>query len=141
MPPVAQDDDPVAVGGDLLELRGDDEKGKSVLAQALDQADDLGMGAHIDAARRLIEDEEARFGGQPAGEQGLLLIAAGEKPDGLFRIRRADVEQLDEAVGDLFLLASRRSAEPAALGLEREDDVFADGEFRDDAFRLAILRA
>ena len=137
--PVAQHDDPVAVGGDLLELRGDDEKGKPVLAQALDQADDLGMGADVDAAGRLVENEEARLGGKPAREQRLLLIAAGEKADGLFRIRRADVEELDEAVGDLVLPAPREQAQPAALRLERQDDVLPHRQFRDDAFRLAIL--
>ena len=119
--PVAQHDDPVAVGGDLLKLRRDDEKRKPVLAQALDQADDLGMGADVDAAGRLVEDEEARLGGEPAGEQRLLLIAAGEKADGLFRIRRADVEELDEAVGDLVLPALRAAgaasrAAPGAPG-------------------------
>ncbi len=51
------------------------------------------MGADVDAARRLVEDEEARLGREPAGEDRLLLVAAGQEADRLFDVGGADVER------------------------------------------------
>ena len=42
------------------------------------QAMDLGLGADVDAARRLVEDEQLRIVGEPLAEHDLLLVAAGE---------------------------------------------------------------
>jgi hypothetical protein len=36
------------------------------------------VGADIDATGRLVEHQKARRGGEPAGEQHLLLVAAGQ---------------------------------------------------------------
>ena len=79
-----------------------------------DGADDLGMGADVDAARRLVEDQEARIGRQPAGEDHLLLVAAGQQLDRHVERGGADVERLDELAGDLDLLVAVERAEPAA---------------------------
>ena len=43
-----------------------------------DLALDVGLGADVDAARRLVEDEQLRGSGQPAREHDLLLVAAGQ---------------------------------------------------------------
>ena len=87
---IAQHDYPVRIGHDLVELGRNHQQRQAVVAQFADQADDLGVGADVDAAGRLVENEEARLGGEPAREERLLLIAAGEKADGLFGIRGAD---------------------------------------------------
>ncbi len=52
---------------------------------------DFRLGADIDAARRLVDDQnlDALFG-QPAAENDLLLVAAGEIDDVLLARRRAD---------------------------------------------------
>ena len=42
---------------------------------------DLVLGADIDAARRLVKDQDARPHCQPFGEDDLLLIATGETAD------------------------------------------------------------
>ncbi len=42
---------------------------------------DLGAGADIDAARRLVEDEDSRRAHQPSAEQDLLLVAAAQPAD------------------------------------------------------------
>ena len=138
---VAQHDHPVRIGDDLVELGGDHEQRKTVIAQFADQADDLGMGADIDAARRLVEHQQSRRGREPARQQHFLLVAAGEQPDRPFRLRRADVQELYEAHGDLVLLAARKRPEQAALGLQRQHDVFAHGQIGDDALGLALLGA
>ena len=48
--------------------------------QAVDQGVDLDLGPDIDAARRLIEDEDRGVVAQPLAEHDLLLIAAAELP-------------------------------------------------------------
>ncbi len=54
---------------------------------------------------------------------------------------RRDVEQLDVLVGDLVLLGRAQVAEPAAAGLDGQDDVLAHGQVGDDPLGLAVLRA
>jgi hypothetical protein len=97
------------------------------------------MSPHVDAARRLVEDQEARLRSEPAGQQRLLLIAAGEQADRLLRVGGADVEEPDEPVGDLVLAPPRQQPEPAPLRLQGEDDVLPHGQLRNDAFGLSIL--
>ena len=63
---VSHDDDPVAVGDKLVELGRDHQQRHALLAQLLDQSDDLGVRPDIDAACRLVENEEGRVGHQPA---------------------------------------------------------------------------
>ena len=75
------------------------------------------MRAHVDTARGLVEDQELRFGQQPAREENLLLITAREELDGLFRARGTYTELADEALGNRVLLALRDRTQPAALGL------------------------
>ncbi len=47
--------------------------------QAVGDGVDLVLGPHVDAARRLVEDEEPRVGGQPLADHHLLLVAARER--------------------------------------------------------------
>ena len=99
------------------------------------------MGADVDATGRLVQHQKARRGGEPAGEQHLLLVAAGQQPDRPLRLRRADVEQLDETQRNLFLLGARQRFCEAALGLQRQHDIFAHGEIGNDALGLALFGA
>ena len=59
------------------------------------QAVDLGLGADVDAARRLVHDEDARLGREPFRQADLLLVAAGKLSDDLADAARADLELLD----------------------------------------------
>ena len=54
----------------------------------------LDLGADIDAARRLVDDQHLGPERQPAGQHDLLLVAAGQVGDQLLRARHADVERL-----------------------------------------------
>jgi hypothetical protein len=47
--------------------------------EAFDQVVDFRLGADIDAASRLVEQEDLGSGRQPAGDDRLLLVAAAEK--------------------------------------------------------------
>ena len=56
------------------------------LGQPVHQVVDLDFGADVDAARRLVEDEDARVAGEPLAEDDLLLVAAAQQPHRLRRL-------------------------------------------------------
>ena len=73
-------------------------------AELEDQPLDLGLGADVDAAGRLVEDQDLRVRREPAGQDHLLLVAAAQVPDELLGVGRGDLQQLDVLVGDRPLL-------------------------------------
>ena len=102
---------------------------------------DLRLGADVDAAGGLIQDQQIRLRHQPAGDDGLLLVAAGEVANQLLRRGDLDLQQLDVLVGDPLLLLQGDVVPHALFGLKADDDVLPDGEVPDDALDLPILRA
>ena len=86
----AHDDDAVGEAQQLGELGGDHQDGDAGGGQLLDQPVDLELGADVDAAGRLVQDQDARLARQPAGEHDLLLVAAGELAHLLLDAGRAD---------------------------------------------------
>ncbi len=107
---IAQHDDPIGIGDDLVEFGRNHQQRQAAVAELANEPDDLGMGADIDAARRFVQHQDARRGREPARQQHLLLVAAGQQPDRTLRLRRADVEQPDEAACDLVLLGAETAA-------------------------------
>ena len=104
--------DAVAHAQDLRQLRGDHHDRLALVGERAQQLVDLGLGADVDAARRLVEEQDVAIAHQPFGDHDLLLVAAREKPHLLRRRGRADVEKPDELV--------RRSSRIACL---REEEV------------------
>ena len=60
----------------FLDLGGNEDDALSFSGQLDDQLLDLGLGAHVDAAGGLVQDQEVGVGGQPAGQDDLLLVAS-----------------------------------------------------------------
>ena len=58
--------------------------------ELVDQPVDLGLGADVDAARRLVQDEQHRLPRQPTREHHLLLVAARQLRDQLIEVGRLD---------------------------------------------------
>ena len=123
---VAHHDDALGQSKHLLELGGDEDDRKSLARQLGDLALDVGLRADVDAAGRLVEDDQLRGGRQPAGEQHLLLVAAGEGADeqrsgSAGRTPRARMYSVTTAS-----YSARRSLRvPAAPRLDAERDVLA----------------
>ena len=105
---LAHDEDAVAHAEDLGELGGDHDDGDPLLGELGDQGVDLGLGADVDAAGGFVEDENLRLGGEPAGDDDLLLVAAGEGADALLHRRGADAEVVDVAGDERALAGARR---------------------------------
>src|SRR5206468_719059 len=62
----------------LLVLRRDQKNGLPLCGQRVDQVMDGPLGADVDAAGRLVDEEDARWIEEPFGEEHLLLIATGQ---------------------------------------------------------------
>ena len=73
---VLEDDDQVGVA-DRREAVGDHERGAAVRGAA-ERVLDPPLGADVDRARRLVEDQDARVGEQRAGEGDELALAERE---------------------------------------------------------------
>src|SRR5688572_26615419 len=71
---VAHDDHAVTEPEDLLQLGGDEHDRHALAGELGDQLLDLGLGADVDAAGGLVEDQHLRLRDQPPGEQHLLLV-------------------------------------------------------------------
>ena len=110
---IPEHDDPRTVGHEFFELRRNDDQRHALTAEFADQPDDFGVGADIDAARRLVENEKFRVRRQPARQDGFLLVAAGQKPDRLLAVAGADVERLDVAVRKGVLFGCRQMDVPS----------------------------
>lgn len=79
-----QASDAVAAGGDGPQVVRDDERGEMEFAPELIQKlRKLRLAGGINADHRLIEGEDSGFGGEGAGDEGPLELAAGESADGL----------------------------------------------------------
>ena len=103
---------------------------RPVCGQLVDQRLHLGLGADVDAAGRLVEQQHLRVQAQQPGEEHLLLVAAGQLADLLVRARRLDPQPLHEVVDDRVDLAvgdETRAREPGQCG---ERDVLPDREVR-----------
>jgi hypothetical protein len=73
---------------------------RSFLAKSADDRVDLGLRVDVDAARRLVENDDLRVQRDALGDGDLLLVAAGEVRHDEVLARGLDVELLDGVLGD-----------------------------------------
>ena len=139
-PPLAHDQDAVGHAQDLRQLGRDDDHRATLGGEAFDQGVDLGLGADIDAARRLVEQEDAGTRRDPAADDRLLLVAAAELADRAVDHQRAKVHFTHQ--GQAFTaerpLADEAEAREPVHGGKRY--VGADRAARHDPIALALFR-
>src|SRR5690606_20355174 len=131
--------DAVAGPEQLLQLGGDDDDGLARGDHAVDEAVDLVLGADVDAARGLVEDQHLGLGVQPLPQHDLLLVAARELPDEREHAGRLDAEVGAEGLrdGDLGVGVDQPAARrPAQAG---GGDVVADVVDEVQTVALAVL--
>ena len=98
------------------------------------------LGADIDAARRLVDDQYLRPERQPARQHDLLLIAAGEIADELVRARHADVEKLAVLLDQRVLLCRADEDAVEMRSCAAIERLVADREREEQGLLLAVFR-
>ena len=83
----------------LGDLAGDHDDGDAAVGQVAHQRVDLRAGADVDAAGGLVEQQHAAVAQQPAGQDDLLLVAAGQGADLAVDVGRAHVQRRGSAPG------------------------------------------
>jgi hypothetical protein len=86
----------IAQAENLREVGGDEDERHSPGRQLADQAVDRRLGANVDAAGRLVENENPSGQDQSAAEHAFLLVAAAEAPDRLIERPQPDPQALDQ---------------------------------------------
>ncbi len=101
----------------------------------------LGLGADVDAARRLVEDEQRGLRVQPLAQHHLLLVAAGELGDRQVDRGRADRQALAEGLGGARSPRRVRiRPRPVEIALQdRQRDVGGDRHRQRQAELAAVL--
>ena len=138
---LAHDEHAVAEADQLGQLGRDDDDADAVAGQIAEDAVDLGLGADIDAAGRLIEKDDARVDRQHLGDGDLLLVAARERRHGVVDAAALEAEAVAEPVRLLRLLLGVDRA-PRGRDLAEVDrrDIGRDRQIEEDAVALAVLR-
>ena len=90
----------------LVEIGGDEDDAEALRRETAHGAENLGLGADVDAAARLVHQQHLRVGHQRLADHDLLLIAARQRGD------------LLRGVGDLDRELAHRAA-PIAASLAR----------------------
>ena len=138
--PSKQHDDAVGHAEHLRQLGRDHQHGDAAPGELGEQAVHLGLRADVDAARRLVDDEQRRVAREPLRQHDLLLVAARERPG---RVRQLAVLQLQPESPSPRRIAARLragSSLPAANAVERgERDVALDREVHHQALLAAVL--
>src|SRR5205814_8539050 len=105
-----------------------------------EEAMHFGLRADVDAASRLVDDQQRRLAREPLRQDGLLLVAARERPDG---VRQLAVLQLqpERPVPREAALGAARDEAPALDAVERrERDVALDREIHHQPLLAPVLR-
>ena len=108
-------------------------------AQPLDQVVDLLLGADVDAAGRLVEEQHARRGGQPLADHDLLLVAAGERRRPAARAGAADPELPTAFRASAVSPRAMRQPNRASAASEGSATLSRIGKSRMQARALAVL--
>ena len=117
---VAQHDDPVGKADQLGQVvRDEQDRGSAVGDDLAHQRVDVLLRPDVEAAARIVEDEDADPASQPLGEDDLLLVAAGERAAGRRRPRRRDARRCIHSTVSARLAPGRDHAEKTERDLPK----------------------
>ena len=117
-----------------------DENCAALSGKSAEDLSHFRFGDHVDALGRLVQNEEAAAGEQPAREHHLLLVAAAQLGDQLLVVAMPDLQRVAELANTRAFRALVQPAQRPAKLLESGDrDVRADGEIRQDRLIDAIF--
>ena len=124
----------------LGDLAGDHDDGDTAVGEVADQRVDLRPRPDVDTAGRLVEEQDLAVAEQPAGQDDLLLVAAGEGARDPGHVGRPDVERLGLRAGGGLLGAPGQEAAAGEAAQAGDGDVAVDGVVEQQRLALALLR-
>ena len=101
---------------------------------------DLDAGPGVDAAGRLVREQDGRFGEERAREEDLLLVAARQRGDGRLGARRPDGEPANFALDDRRLRAAPDEAESGDAAECEERRVLTHAERKGEPLHVPVAR-
>ena len=139
---LAHDQDAVAHGQHLRQVRADEDDRHAPRRQIVDQLMDLHLGADVDTTSRFVEDHHFGVRLQPLADDDLLLVAPGKRRRRRIDRRRADAQPLPEGLGGRPLLRTAHdSGGRQKAGERRQRDVRRDRERHDESELSPVLGA
>jgi hypothetical protein len=140
-PPLAHDHDAVAHADHLEQLGRDHDHGHALARGLADQVVDRGLAVDVDAAGRLVEDQQVLGGGEPLGQHDLLLVAAREELHLLVQAGGAQVDRVvsSRTEGWPFAAVSAEPREQRAQRAVGEHHVVGDRLAQRQPLALAVL--
>ena len=108
-PAVADDEDPIGVGGGLGVVGHEDDRLAALDARPPERVEDLGPGRVVEVAGRLVGEEQGRPGDEGPRDRDALLLA-GRQLVGLVALLAGQVDERDDVRGSGR--AARRGSGP-----------------------------
>jgi hypothetical protein len=131
--------DAVAHADDLGQLARNHHDGLALLCELAHEPVDLGLRAHVDTARGLVEDQHLAVVAEPARNHHLLLVSARQRGHAALDARRLHADALGQFAGRLLLRPLPHEPRTAMLAEVVHRDVEADREVGDQPLDLAAL--
>src|SRR5262249_911809 len=131
--------DSVAHADDFAQIARNEQNRFATRGQLVDECMNLGFGADIDAARRLIKNHHTGIAFEPANHDCLLLIAATQPRARLPQTRGANAIALARSAHSLLFAASSDHAESTELIGESDTDRIHQRLLDDKALSLTLL--
>ena len=123
---------------DLGDLGRMEQHGAAGVGVCANEAVELVLGADVDAARRIEQQQDAAFGQQPFGDGDLLLVAAGERADAGPQCAAVDVDPLKDGATAAVSRGPSISGPRAKRSMTGSDALCLPLSFRDSA---SVLRS
>ena len=134
---VLHDQDAVAHTDELHDLLGDDEDRLVLVAHLGQQLVDVGLDADVDTTGRGVEQQDVGLLAQPAGQNDLLLVTAGQRRDVLVDADHLGGHDVRVLLGErLEVLLLQDEAHVAHRG---QRDVVLDGVVDEQRLVVAVL--
>ncbi len=138
--PLAHHQHPVADADHLGQLGGDHDHPDPLLRQLVDDPVDLRLGADVDPAGRLVEDQHLGADLEPARQEHLLLVAARQAADPDQRAGGAHPQRLERRLGPAPAAGQVEHAPAARVAVDHAHvDVLAARHVEEQPEPLAVL--
>src|SRR2546430_677473 len=136
---LAHDDHAVGETENFGQVRRHHDHREPVGREVADDRVDLALRADVDALGRLVEQQHLGLGGEPPGEQHLLLVAAGQRGHRLLPRAGPQPQAAEVAVDGAALFFAVDDEQRRDLRELGDRGVLPDGQLQQQAELLAVL--